>query len=175
MDKRSPTIEQALAIIGEQFRREGLPHFHDPLMAVVDAALRLLRCEVEVLLVYVLDAQSRLLCVEEVARGSGSSLVFSIRRLARIALEHGGASVIVIHNHPGDDCRPSPDDEKAAEKIDLALVGFGILARHFVVSETGFADINTGKVHPFPEVAATLEIREKARCPHCHGPLDTPQ
>ena len=152
MDKRSPTIEQALAIIGEQFRREGLPHFHDPLMAVVDAALRLLRCEVEVLLVYVLDAQSRLLCVEEVARGSGSSLVFSIRRLARIALEHDGASVIVIHNHPGDDCRPSPDDEKAAEKSQVRRGEWvGVIGSKLPTGEIMANEVLLGVPAPRPE------------------------
>lgn len=81
-----------------------------------------------------LDAQNRVLAVEELFSGTlGQTSVFP-REVVKRALHHNAAGVIFAHNHPSGLAEPSGADEAltAALKKSLALVDVKVLD-HFIV------------------------------------------
>jgi len=91
--------------------------------------------EVEVFLVLFLNAQNRLLAVEELTRGTLTETRVYPREVARRALQHNARAVIVAHNHPSGVAEPSAADRAltATLKQALQLVDINLLD-HFVVT-----------------------------------------
>jgi DNA repair protein RadC len=90
--------------------------------------------EYEVFAGIFLDAQNRVLAVEELFSGTlGQTSVFP-REVVKRALHHNAAGVIFAHNHPSGLAEPSGADEAltAALKKSLALVDVKVLD-HFIV------------------------------------------
>jgi DNA repair protein RadC len=70
----------------------------------------------EALVVAYLDAERRLLHVER-SEGSAWSVDLPTRAIAAAALRLGAAGLIVAHNHPGGDPRPSAADLDATRRL----------------------------------------------------------
>ena len=90
--------------------------------------------EYEVFAGIFLDAQNRVLAVEELFSGTlGQTSVFP-REVVKRALHHNAAGVIFAHNHPSGLAEPSGADEAltVALKKSLALVDVKVLD-HFIV------------------------------------------
>lgn len=85
-----------------------------------------------------LDAQNRVLAVEELFRGTLSQTSVFPREVVKRALHHNAAGVIFAHNHPSGLAEPSGADEAltAALKKSLALVDVKVLD-HFIVGSGG--------------------------------------
>jgi len=95
----------------------------------------------EVFAVMFLDAQHRLIRLEEMFRGTLTQTSVYPREVARRALELHAAAVVLAHNHPSGVAEPSRADEHltAALRDTLALVDVRVLdhlvvGRHDVVS-----------------------------------------
>jgi DNA repair protein RadC len=88
----------------------------------------------EVFAVLFLDAQSRLLRLEEMFRGTLAQTSVYPREVLKRALELGAAAVILAHNHPSGAAEPSRADEFLTQtlKSALALVDVRVLD-HLVV------------------------------------------
>ncbi len=57
-----------------------------------------------------LDAQGRLITIEDFPNGSHSACQMPYREIARAVLRHGAAMVLLAHNHPSATCEPSRAD-----------------------------------------------------------------
>ena len=81
-----------------------------------------------------LDAQNRVLSVEELFRGTLTQTSVFPREIVKRALHHNAAAVIFAHNHPSGVAEPSRADEALTQtlKHTLALVDVKVLD-HFVV------------------------------------------
>ncbi|MFN7087399.1 MAG: RadC family protein [Burkholderiales bacterium] len=81
-----------------------------------------------------LDAQNRVLAVEELFRGTLTQTSVYPREVVKRALHHNAAALIFAHNHPSGINEPSRADEMLtiALKQALALVDVKVLD-HFVV------------------------------------------
>lgn len=81
-----------------------------------------------------LDAQNRVLAVEELFRGTLTQTCVYPREVVKRALHYNAAAVIFAHNHPSGIAEPSRADEMltGALKQALALVEVRVLD-HFVV------------------------------------------
>ena len=92
----------------------------------------------EVFAVLFLDAQSRLIKLEEMFRGSLAQTSVYPREVVKRALELQAASVILAHNHPSGVAEPSRADEFLTQtlKSALALIDVRVLD-HLVVGEAG--------------------------------------
>jgi DNA repair protein RadC len=90
--------------------------------------------EYEVFAGIFLDAQNRVLEMEELFRGTLSQTSVFPREVVKRALHHNAAGVIFAHNHPSGLAEPSGADEAltAALKKSLALVDVKVLD-HFIV------------------------------------------
>ena len=90
----------------------------------------------EVFAVIFLDAQNRLVALEEMFRGTLTQTSVYPREVVKRALELRAAAVILAHNHPSGAAEPSRADEYLTQtlKSALALVDVRVLD-HLVVAQ----------------------------------------
>ena len=81
-----------------------------------------------------LDAQKRLLALEEMFRGTMTQTSVYPRELVVRALHHQASAVVLAHNHPSGAVQPSRANEALthALKVALALVDVRVLD-HIIV------------------------------------------
>jgi DNA repair protein RadC len=91
----------------------------------------------EVFVAIVLDAQNRVICVENLFRGTLTQTSVFPREIVKMALRLNAAAVIFAHNHPSGVAEPSRADEALTQtlKHTLALVDVKVLD-HFIVAGT---------------------------------------
>jgi DNA repair protein RadC len=96
--------------------------------------LRLHGRDHEVFVGVFLDAQNRVLAVEELFRGTLTQTSVFPREIVKRALHHNAAAAIFAHNHPSGVAEPSRADETLTQtlKHTLALIDVKVLD-HFVV------------------------------------------
>lgn len=92
--------------------------------------------EHEVFVVLFLDAQNRLIAMEELFRGTLTQTSVYPRELVKGALARNCAALIVAHNHPGSgSVEPSRADEHLTQCLRAALTLVDVrLIEHFIVS-----------------------------------------
>ena len=97
--------------------------------------LHLARQPHEVFAVMFLDAQSRLIELEVMFRGTLTQTSVYPREIVVRALQHEAASVVLAHNHPSGTVQPSRADEALTQtlKAALALVDVRVLD-HVIVA-----------------------------------------
>jgi len=91
----------------------------------------------EIFAVLFLDSQHRLIALEELFRGTLTQTSVYPREVVVRALALHAGSVVLAHNHPSGEARPSRADEALTQtlKAALALVDVRVLD-HFVVTST---------------------------------------
>ncbi|MBK8063583.1 MAG: DNA repair protein RadC [Betaproteobacteria bacterium] len=91
--------------------------------------------EHEVFVVLFLDAQHRVLCIEELFRGTLTQTSVYPREVVKAALRANAAAVIFAHNHPSGVAEPSQADELLTRQLKdaLAMVDVKVLD-HFIVA-----------------------------------------
>ena len=96
--------------------------------------LRLQSLEHEVFVGVFLDAQNRLIAIEDLFRGTLTQTSVYPREIVKRALKHNAASLIFAHNHPSGIAEPSRADEMLTQTLKqaLALVDVKVLD-HFVI------------------------------------------
>ena len=82
-----------------------------------------------------LDAQNRVITVEELFRGTLTQTSVYPREIVKQALARNAAAVILCHNHPSGVAEPSQADQALTEALRraLALVDVRVLD-HFIVA-----------------------------------------
>src|SRR5204863_2517027 len=91
----------------------------------------------EVFICIYLDAQHRVIAVEELFRGTLTQTSVYPREVVKAALRANAAAVIFAHNHPSGACQPSQADELLTRNLKeaLAMVDVKVLDR-FIVAGT---------------------------------------
>jgi len=91
----------------------------------------------EVFVVLLLDAQNRVLSVDEMFRGTLTQTSVYPREVVKAALRANAAAVIFAHNHPSGVAEPSRADEALTQSLKqaLSLVDVKVLD-HFIVAGT---------------------------------------
>lgn len=164
-------IAQALEALAARMAGEGLPIGH-PTDLVAHAYLELAEEKNEVLLGYWLNSDQRLIGYDRIAYGGETSASFSVNRAARLGIAAGATAAVFLHNHPTGSADPSPNDIKAANKIDQYMACVDILTfGHFILAGTEARNIRSGR---------TLDIvpasdYSGARCPNCKHRLEDPE
>ncbi len=110
-----------------------------PLLGQPDAVREYLRLKIgglpyESFWVLFIDAQLRLICAEEMFRGTLMQTSVYPREVIKRSLHFNAASVLFAHNHPSGLSRPSRADEVLTQtlKAGLSLVDVRVLD-HFIV------------------------------------------
>ena len=91
--------------------------------------------EHEVFVAVLLDAQHRVICSEEMFRGTLTQTSVYPREVVKTALRHNAAAIIFAHNHPSGVAEPSHADEALTRSLRsaLALIDVRVLD-HFIVA-----------------------------------------
>jgi len=89
--------------------------------------------------VLLLNRSNTVIRKEFVSKGGVSGTVVDPKIIFKIALEHLASSVILCHNHPSGNLRPSDQDISLTKKIKEAgtLLEIPILD-HLIISDTGY-------------------------------------
>jgi DNA repair protein RadC len=83
--------------------------------------LRLYALEYEVFAVLFLDNRHRVICYEELFRGTIDGASVHPREIVRRVIETNAAAVIFAHNHPSGVAEPSPADLRLTQTLKNAL------------------------------------------------------
>jgi DNA repair protein RadC len=112
--------EDVVSLMGPRLR--GLPHeeFH----------------------VVALNTRHRLLGCHRVSQGILDASLVHPREVFAPALERRAAAVILVHNHPSGDPRPSPEDRRVTEQMVDAgrILGIRVLD-HVVIGDPGWGTV----------------------------------
>ncbi len=129
----SAVLELSRRALAQELRQQ--PLFDSPASVREYLQLQLGGREHEVFCVLFLDSQNRLIVLEELFRGTLTQTSVYPREVVLRALHHHAAAVVLAHNHPSGEARPSRADESLTQslKAALALVDVRVLD-HFVVT-----------------------------------------
>lgn len=86
-----------------------------------------------------LNRNNRVLGIVNLSTGGGCSTVMDCKVVFAIALKATASSIILAHNHPSGNLRPSSEDIKMTEKMVQAGKILGIdVHDHLIISESGY-------------------------------------
>jgi DNA repair protein RadC len=93
-----------------------------------------------------LDTKHRVLRVSVISVGTLDASVVHPREVFREAVSGGAAAIVLFHNHPSGDPRPSAEDVRLTKRLLAAgdLMGIDVLD-HVVISETRFFSMKDNK------------------------------
>ena len=126
-------LELARRAVAEQLKAREV--FGSPDAVKNYLQLQLARKPHEVFAALFLDAQNRLIAMEELFRGTLTQTSVYPREVLLRALHHHAAAVVLAHNHPSGTVQPSRADEALTQtlKAALALVDVRVLD-HVIVA-----------------------------------------
>lgn len=98
----------------------------------------------EVFLLIYLNGRNQVITQEKLFEGSLTASAVYPREVVKAVLHHGAAAVVLVHNHPSGNPKPSRDDETITKRIQSALKAIDVTVHdHLIVAGnkiTSFAD-----------------------------------
>ncbi|WP_461485836.1 JAB domain-containing protein [Pedobacter sp.] len=86
-----------------------------------------------------LNRNNRVLGIVNLSKGGSASTVMDTRVVFAIALKSTATSIILAHNHPSGNLRPSSDDIRITKKLKEAAKLLEIeLHDHLIITENGY-------------------------------------
>lgn len=101
--------------------------------------LHLARKPHEVFAALFLDAQNKLIAMEELFRGTLTQTSVYPREVVLKALQHHAAAVVLAHNHPSGTVQPSRADEALTQTLKAALALVDVRVLDHVIVAPGHA------------------------------------
>jgi DNA repair protein RadC len=89
-----------------------------------------------------LDTRKRLIKEETIFIGTLDSSIIHPREILKAAIKESAAAIIIVHNHPSGDSRPSDEDIEITRQITKAaeLVGIPLLD-HVIIGENNYTSL----------------------------------
>ncbi|MBC15869.1 MAG: hypothetical protein CL942_02330 [Desulfovibrio sp.] len=135
-------IQELFARMGEAQARSGEP-LSDPVEVARAAMARIGNKGTEEFWAAFLDSKNRVIAWEQVSKGTVNATPVFPREIMATALRLEAVSIILAHNHPGGDPRPSSEDilltariQETAQALDIRVLD------HLVVTDTEFYSFN---------------------------------
>lgn len=86
-----------------------------------------------------LNRNNRVLGMVDLSKGGGNSTVMDTRVVFAIALKSTATSIILAHNHPSGNLKPSSEDIRITKKLKEAANLLDIeLHDHLIITESGY-------------------------------------
>lgn len=122
----------------------------DPKKLVAYLNFRMAALEREQLRLLFLDSNNGLIADEVIAVGTINAVPLYPREVIARALDHGATAIILVHNHPSRDPRPSREDIAGTRRIIAACAAVDIAVHdHIIVSACGWSSMRSARVLPF--------------------------
>jgi DNA repair protein RadC len=100
--------------------------------------------KVESFRVIFLDTKLRLISDEKFSEGTVDQTSLFPREILKTAVKLGATSIIMVHNHPSGDTKPSKADISMTKKVIEALKPVNIdLVDHLVISKNSYSSFKT--------------------------------
>lgn len=138
--------------LGRRFLMEESKVVRRPLVSartVYEMMIPLLKgLEHEELWVMYLNGNNYLLDREQVTKGGSSSTVIDVRQTVRRAIEREAANIILVHNHPTGNPRPSIEDCRQTEALKNAAISCDVhLLDHVIVSDSAYFSFADDRIY----------------------------
>lgn len=94
---------------------------------------------VEEFWIIALSRANRVIAVERISSGGTAATVVEPKIVMKRAIEHLASGIILVHNHPSGQLRPSPQDDALTRKLreSGALLEIPVLD-HLIATDTGY-------------------------------------
>ena len=94
---------------------------------------------VETVRVIVLDSQLRMITTRDITIGTATASLIHPREIFSVAVKYPTSGIILVHNHPSGNPKPSDDDFKVTKRVKDAGKIMGIeLLDHVIVASGGY-------------------------------------
>jgi DNA repair protein RadC len=91
---------------------------------------------VEKMWIIFLNVKNKTIAIEMVGSGSVSSSMVYPREVLKRILTHNAKAIIMAHNHPSGDVKPSPEDDKITKTMySVTMLVECVLHDHLIVGE----------------------------------------
>ncbi|MEQ8654373.1 MAG: DNA repair protein RadC [Kiloniellales bacterium] len=128
------TYEAGRRLAREELYERPVVNSHDKVVAYCRTEIG--HGKVEQLLLLFLDNKYNVIADERHQRGTVNHTPAYPREIVKRALDHGASFLILVHNHPSGDTRPSRADIKMTEDIGAAAKPMGIaVVDHIIISK----------------------------------------
>ena len=114
-------------------------------MHVQDYCIKLLAYEhVEQFMGLCLDNHNRLIVEETMSIGSINQTTVNPSDVVNSTINHYERSVVLVHNHPSEESKPSQSDFAVTRAIKKALTVMGItLHYHLIIADTKYVSLKS--------------------------------
>ncbi len=142
--ENSATLIKFIEFASQKLSWQNLAFEDAPYITSTDNLIEFCRCtmgysEVEVLRLIYVDAKLKVIETEVLQKGSVSSVNINPRDIVANALKKNASGVIMVHNHPTGDPRPSNNDVEATKRVKSACDAVGIaLHEHLIITPSDF-------------------------------------
>lgn len=100
---------------------------------------RLANQKQEILLVFILDNQSKIIQTQQISKGTIDESLAHPREIFYPAIQLRASSILLVHNHPSGDPRPSPQDLQTTQHLCKAGALLNIhIVDHIIISKEKF-------------------------------------
>jgi DNA repair protein RadC len=103
------------------------------------AMARLGSCRAEEFWMVTVDNKNRLMGWERISKGTVDQAPVYVREVLSLALGHKASGIVLVHNHPGGDPKPSSQDVELTKRLVRASRDLGVrVLDHLVVTDNSF-------------------------------------
>jgi DNA repair protein RadC len=86
----------------------------------------------------IMDSAMRPICIYKAGFGTDNQCVVYPKEIMKAVLLSGGTSIVLAHNHPSGECRPSQQDRELTRAIQSAAQVLQVrVIDHLIVTENG--------------------------------------
>ena len=123
-----------------------------PIISNWDAMIDYCRTEmshldIEEFRIIFLDVKFRVIGEEVMQRGTINQVAIHPREVVKMAMEKKASALILVHNHPSGDVKPSRADVEITKQIKQALEAINILLLdHIIISKYDYASLKSLQV-----------------------------
>lgn len=134
---------QAALELGRRFLAEESDVVRTPVVGprmIYDRMIPLLKgLDHEECWVVLLNTSNYIIDKRKLSQGGGDSTSIDVKRIVRLALDRNASALVLVHNHPSGNPRPSTADSKYTARLHEAAGSLGIaLLDHVIVSDSAF-------------------------------------
>ena len=96
-------------------------------------------CNTEEFWIVALNQRNKVISCERISMGGVASTLVDVKVVARTAIEHLASAIILVHNHPSGNMKPSAQDDSLTRKIKEGVALLDIrVTDHIIIGPTSY-------------------------------------